>query len=332
MSGLVKRAALGFLLLAGCEKEGSPGRTDQPWDRVELPGFSVEMPPGTDMSGPNAGTSYQAGTVKRARTGEPVHITAASWQVGALSTDEELEALGTAAAAALAPATGKPTIITSKRREAINGQPAARLTMEMEPFEMELIEVTCGGRAIQLMVAAVEATPLADRMVRSIDCHPDPVREKELSTDRAPVGFDGLTGWYKTPEPAAFTITDGTTLALFQTIPSSDVLKGDTFERAMGSLMQSFLGSWTAGGSDRPSRHGNTRQVVYGRSSSEGEPIDVAATLWACAGGITTVGMVIHPTSVPRETAIDVLFRARCLAEGEAPPTLPPPPPDMPIP
>ena len=74
MPGLVRRAALGFLLLAGCEKERSPGRTDQPWDRVELPGFSVEMPPGTDMSGPNAGTSYQAGTVKRARTGEPAAV------------------------------------------------------------------------------------------------------------------------------------------------------------------------------------------------------------------------------------------------------------------
>lgn len=327
-SGIAGVGVLALIAMSGCRRDRALA-----YERVELPGFSIELPKSPNM-GPIVTASdrerYPAGQIKRGQVREPVHVAALSWQPGVLSTQEELTDMIKIMATAMASKPVTPRITSPARADTVAGKPAMRIGVTIEPLELELVEVTCGGRAIQIMVGARAPGPIIERMLRTFDCHPDPAREPELATDRAPVAFDELTGWSAMANPEAFTIINGTTVAVFSVTSDAHQVEKLGFVKVVGAMIETMFGAWTLDTSERPTRHGRTRDLVFGDAVDDGEAIRIAAGLWPCPVGPAVIGLVMQASDGDRaqfrETAIDVLMRARCLNPGETPPALAPAP------
>jgi hypothetical protein len=310
----IRLLVAGVVLLA-CKRD-----TATAFERIELPGFSIELPAGKTRSGEGERSQYASGQIKRAHEKRPIYVVGVSWQPGASSTPEDLEAMATAVGAVLADKGGGAPQVVDRKQLTIQGRPAGGITVKAGKIQVQLVEVTCGGRALQLVVGAVDPASLVERMTGSLACHPDPDSEGRLGTDRSPVGFDGLSGWNRLDNPDSFAISDGEVIAMFSAVPDTSALSGGGADKVIDHMMRAILGDWTRSGEDRLTGHGRTRQVFYGQAMIEGELAHIAVSIWTCPDAPGVVGLVIHEPGKPRAEVADILLRARCLGPGEEPP------------
>lgn len=316
-------AAAGFVTLAACKKR-EPELT---WREVALPGFSLELPDTRSMGPKDAGERYAAGTIRRGRSTRPVHVVGVNWQPGVLSTDEELTDMMEMMAKAMSDTPVKPRVTGTPVRETIAGEPAVRLDFAVGPMALRLVEVTCGGRAIQLFAGAPESPDeIMDRMVATFRCTPIAEREAEIAPDRSPVGFEGLPdGWKRTEiDGSGFAITDGVTLAFFAPLSDAGAIERIGFDKIIGAMLEIALGGWDPSDTFHSTRHGASRDIAFGTAPNEDSTIDVGATTWNCPGGAPifafAMNLAAETPAESRANAIDILSRARCLGPGEQPP------------
>lgn len=301
------------------------------YEHVVLPGFSLDLPRSPDRTGLGAvesRTLYAAGSIKRGQSRDPMHLVAISWQPGLLSTEEEIVDLVEIMAKSMSEMPVQARVAGKPRLDTIGDQRAIRVGFTIDRMQLELVEVVCGARAIQIVAGAADPAPILERMLGSFRCAPDPAREAELDPDRSPVGFNGLTGWERMDmEGAGFGISDGTTLAFFAPVADMRAVDRLGFDKILASMLEVSFGAWRPADTLHAVRHGVSRDIAFGRTTSDGQEAFLGATIWKCPHGPAIFAFALdlgaESEAAARDAAVDVLTRARCLDPGESAPRFP---------
>lgn len=292
-SNVFPLGALAAILASGCHKPRAV-----PVIQRDFPSFSLELPEGIDR--PGDGNGWLRGRFEITSVRKPPFMVTVSWDRRAVDR-ASLETIarnfvshiGPSATYHIAPHEGHDTI------EVTNDGDSVMLTM-----------LACGKRAVRLQTSAVDASAVAmhDRALRSFACHPDPAR------DDAPaplaIALD-LPGFAVTDDrPPYLTLTDGTsTFALVTTAPIANF---DAMAAARAWLPQAGLpADFTLG-------HPHDDIIPI-----EGNGMAVAFLRYVtCPSAVTQLfGTAPDTTSFNRLVA--VASSARCLQDGETPPTWP---------
>jgi len=308
------RVAFVYLLLLVCK----PASVD--YHRVELPGFSVEVPTTLVYRG-DLRADYPTGAVKdKQRT--PPFVVGVSWSTGALSTLDELDGYGKLMAQGIG-ARGEVRVV-SREAATVGDAAAVRLEVAIKSMPMLFVEIICGKRKIQI----TGTKPEAERVIESLRCTPIAELEATPGTTEL-VGFDApaeaVTGWSRgEAEPGQLAITNGTTVAVFAPTPDATGVTPDAFERLLPGIMEVAGIGWVGKGRERGTGPEGAREVWYGKMKIDGDDLPGAVTMWPCtgrSGGIMAI--VVHPTEVARSAALEVVMKARCARPDDPPLALP---------
>lgn len=296
------------------------------YHRVELPGFSLELPKPAAFTG-DLKAQYRTGQVE-ARFG--LKFVAVNWQVGEIATLEELPSIAKVMAAAIpdgARMTSQPA-----RLEMINGHKATWLDAKIESIDVTFVDIECGKRSVMIGVgAATDFEAIRSRILKSFTCKPVEADEKAIAS-AVPIGVDDasvLREWFAVPNDDAFTISNGELLAVFTEIPHT-AIDGKMLERVLPTLFAAYGGTWASARREKRAAVGGEREVHFGTMTMDGEPMPTALALWPCGGGgDMLMGMVMRMDGIDLEPGATFLTKVRCSQPGDPPLPLSPTPPEV---
>jgi hypothetical protein len=175
----------------------------------ELPGFSIDLPPG-DTKRENL--DYATGSLEIVDVGGGGGVFGVTWQAGQPTSRDEL---ATAAKALLGIVGAASDRI--ERMSGPGGKPIDVVALSTGKGTMWAGLVPCGGRELFVVAAGNGSESLFERVLPTIACHPDPAREATLGD--LPLAIDMPAGWTKTLDASgAQQLTDGARLVLIKTI------------------------------------------------------------------------------------------------------------------
>lgn len=307
------------LLLAACD-------AGVEYHRVEMPGFSLELPKQATFNG-DLKTQYRTGQVE-ARFG--LKFVAVNWQVGAIATVEELPSIAKATAAAMPD--GARITTQPARTEMVNGHKATWLDAKIETVEVSFVDIECGKRSVMIgMGAASGFEAMRSRILRSFTCKPGEADEKAIAS-AVPIGVDDaavLHDWFPVPNDDAYTISNGALMAVFAEVPHT-AIDGRTLEKVLPSLFAAYGGNWTASRREKRAALGGEREVHFGTMTLDGGALPTALALWPCgARGDMLMGMVMRMDGADLEPAATFLTKVRCAQPSDPPLSLAPTPPEV---
>ncbi len=286
-------------------------KDDAPWVRHELPGFSLEMPPGkveTPESDYGAGHLQVTSLVKGR-----VVMTTAEWRPsGGEPLNESTMAFLAKTVGASLKATGSPRIfeMSGPRGETL---PAAEIATERMVMNFAL--VPCGQRYVQVMVADQDSpTGWLSRMVKSFQCHPVPDEEAAVAPSLGfPLVLD-LPGWYETTHtPTQFVLSDGQSL-LMTFIVAGKPGRGYLKSYLISALNES--GAQLVAGDSLNGRDAFTGTVA-------GQPVTGWYRQLVCGPHRTVILLAMAGDEDRASSLVELTAAARCLEAGEAATTWP---------
>jgi hypothetical protein len=310
--------AVGLSTLAACE-----AKVD--YHTVQFPGFTLSVPTTTTYT--RASTmEYRAG---QSASSGLLRIVQVTWQIGEISTKDEMPAMVDAMEALLPEASSKK--FEPAYTATVNGHESVQIdgtiSVDGTKLGLSIVDIACGKRSVTLtIVAAHKMAALKKHVVDSFECKPDPAEEETIGTSAVPFGVDDpkvLDGWKRMADESTFMLEkDGTVLVVTQT-PQYDADDKKAFERMMPDMFRAYGIEWaTTGQETRPSVTG-MRTLYLGTVTSSGVPLPSAMTLFPCherADGVMAIAMA---GDGGLEQGIALVLAMRCAQPKDAPLDLP---------
>jgi len=263
----------------------------------ELPGFSIGLPSGTEDK---TNTTYGDGAVQINAilgTGDVVRV---GWEAGQIfdesAVDMVAKGLGAMAHSPLVHGTGP------------HGKPTIAFTIDSTKGALHMIVTTCGVRRIMIMSTTEK---LAQRMLATLQCHPDPAQEGAVDT--VPWTATLPAGWYQLSAiKGQLWLTNGTDVLMARTVESMPdrAAAPHLFQQLMTAAgLDMTVDGWA---DDRYPLHATIDGKRYSGFIMPFDCRSRAVLLLAFAADEST----LEPLSA-------LAKQSRCLAEGEAPPQWP---------
>jgi len=299
-----QRRALVLLLVLGCKRSTE-------LKRVELPGFSLELPASVHYTG-DGKTDYRAGTVRDVGDGLVVFV---GWQFGEIASVDEMPVAVRAIVEAV-PALARIELAQARSVE-IGGQKATRIDSKIEDVAVTFADITCGKRSVMLGFGAArdfEAT--RDRILASFQCHP--AAADEALAEAAPIGVDDpavLAGWSRVANEDAFAMTNGRLAVVAVGAPSGGSVTG-VLHRMIPTLFASIGAKWQERGRET---HGG-REYFRGTMTADGEETPGVIAAWPCGdGGDDALIVLALAPEDALDDAIAFIGKLRCARATDAP-------------
>jgi hypothetical protein len=308
-----------IVALASCKKKPIE------FHRIELPGFSVEVP--TFVKAP-AKPEYRVGDVERQKFPGKVQVptmVAISWQPGGILAADEMPATVKILMDQYAPEAKKT--YGPIRTTTVGGQRSAQIDAKLDSVDALFADIECGKRSIMLTIATVDDFELVrDRMLKSFICKPIDAEEARLDSQFS-VGADDLKifeGWRYTDEDrSVLNITNGNMVDVFTETPKPDSVDLDGLRGAVPKLFSAFGATFTPDVDGRETRTipgGERRVYERGKLLADGESMPAVISLWACPERRRAViALVMVMPDVATSTAIDFVSQVRCAKPGDPP-------------
>jgi len=311
--------AWSWIVVSGAVAACNLPRIERSYQRIELPGFSLEAPTFVKAK---PGLSYREGDVEAREGLSSISI---SWKVGKPFSVQELPATVKTVLEELAE--GEKVTLERARSQLIGGQKASVVSGTVGMAHTAFADITCGGRSVMISVAGLAIDELRDRIFGSFQCKPSAAEEKQLA-DTVPIGVDDPTTLaslrYVDDDRSSFVITNGDQVAVF------DTTTGDTQEIDMlRGLMPKLLGAGANFKGDPKGRESRGRRTFdRGTMTLEDGTTRAAVTsLWRCDNDADAVlALVLVPDKADQPKAIDWLMKIRCAKPGDPPLPIGPPP------
>ncbi|HUJ57035.1 MAG TPA: hypothetical protein VLX92_01010 [Kofleriaceae bacterium] len=182
--------ALGLAALATVAIWGVPWKSSPPPPRytaLALPGMAIDAPGTVLKQG-----GYGKGEIEGALGGGVTRFDVA-WNPGGATDSDTAREIASAIANKLWPG-ATPAIATQPAE--IAGHPGIRLLARAGDRVMVLALASCGGRGVTIMVEGDAAAEIADHMIASFTCTPDPAKDVLASE----VVFAAAPGWQRRPD------------------------------------------------------------------------------------------------------------------------------------
>lgn len=321
----IRRAALLLLAVAGCRGD----RIE--YHRVELPGFSLEVPAFVNY-GKDPATEYRAGEVEGKSSS---HLVVLTWRLG---PNTPLEEMPTMARALRAGIPESKTLQTEPARALqINGNNATQIEARLDTAQMSYTEITCGKRAVIVYVVArtISVRAMRDRILNSFACRPIATQEAAIDGAAAPFGIDDpalLAGWHRVNNSDEFTMSNGKLVVFVSQRPRMEEVVKE-LDRFLPAIMGASGSSWTKGKVETRPSQGGERTFHHGQMSTAGEMVDGIVTVWHCPERTDSVmALAFSKPGGKLEPAIDLLTKLRCARPDDPPLPLAPEPKQAPAP
>lgn len=299
------RLALAVAVLASC----NPRPTEL--HRLELPGFSVEVPPyvkaGKDLRYNDDEVDAESG----------IQRVTILWHAGKPLPPDQLEpVIGKAMDEAM-----EDEVIEwdPARAVTIGGQKASRLDGGFDGISaVTIVDIACGDRSIMFSLVGLGIRNFRERLLESFLCKPDPAEEAKLAS-AAPVGSDDPAAFegfrHVDDNRANFTITNDVLTAVFELEHATT----DAIENLQDTI------DFTYGMSARFTPEGKP-ETRDGRTFYRGAiAIDKDTTQWAvgavlrCNPESAVISIVGVDKPGDRAAAIEWLGKLRCAKPSDPP-------------
>ena len=315
------RASIALLALAaGCGGQLStepvrpktPNRvsTSNEFRRLELPGFSVDVPTGLGV-GDGSVADYREGKFRL--EGHDRRI-AVAWFTALLMSPDDLSVQQPV------PSNGS-LAFEGAHSFKLGNLDAVRAQAVVGSEPIEFVAIGCGHRTVTIVFDSHEPAPWRDHVVTSFDCHPIAGEEAALSNE-VPIGVDDpklLTGWHQIENGTTFTIANDQMLISINVTPFRDVNFESGFVATNAFRAMAAAGHWTSTGLEkRRARDGRERQFQLGTMQVDDMVLGAAVTAWNC-GDRTLVVMSNAAPGADLADVIDVIMKLRCAQPGDPP-------------
>lgn len=317
-------ALVAVIAITACKRELK-------YDRVELPGMSIEMPKSKQRGHLMTTASSQRYASGQVMYGGPrpfLHVAGVSWRPGVRMTTEELETAASGMATLLSKKGETLHVVEQAREVRLGDRVALRSTLASHKLRLVVVDAECGARSVTLFAMAEDPEPLVARMSRTFACTPDAAEDAKLASDRSPLSREGFDGWRRIADDEVFIITDGTIALSAQHNASLSAIDELGIEKALSTMMPPSVGTWSSERVEEVNRYGHTRRMAHGWLNHPDGRSWMIATAWTCGPGAAVFAYVgIDEEMLDARSlaeGVDALARARCLTPGEEPPTFPP--------
>lgn len=286
-------ARFALVALVACSSNDAPTLA-----RRELPGFSIELPAG----GRTDSLDYANGRVEI--LGGPLSV-AVNWEPGGQLPREDLVLFAKGTADATGLTAGAIIQIPGP-----NNTPIDTATGTASGKRMLISVVVCGGRHIGVVTGGRDSVDeMHGRIVASIACHPDAVREAEI--DRPPITIDLPPGWHAMHGlPGITMLTNDTEGILLRAVagPNDDA----ALPKTLTALFQAMGAPVTV--------HERTGDTFPLDGTLEGSKVVGFAMTRSCPPNQVIIVALAETQVRANDLAKLVRERARCLRRGEPAP------------
>lgn len=310
--------AVGLSALVACE-----AKVD--YHTVQFPGFTLSVPTTTTYTRASK-MEYRAG---QSASSGLLRIVQVTWQLGEISTIDEMPAMVDAMQALLPDASSKK--FDPPFNAKVNGNDSVQIdgsiTVEGTKLGLSIVDIACGKRSVTLtIVAAHKMEALKKHVVDSFVCKPDPAEEAEVGTTAVPFGVDDptvLAGWKRMADDSTFMLEkDGTVIVITQT-PQFDTDDKDVFEKTMPDMFRAYGINWRSTTQEsRPSITG-ARTLFLGTVTNEDGAMPSVVTLFPCADRADGVMAIAMAGGGNLDEGIALVLGMRCAQPKDAPLALP---------
>lgn len=304
------------LVLAGCGSYAvpptAPPSSPSEFRRLELPGFSIDVPAGLGVGGGNI-TDYRAGEIKMQGSGQAFEVI---WGVGRVYLGDQLTEMVRARVAAEFP--GHRYELRAPQTTIAGPHLASVLEFTVDDREVAWVSIDCGKRAVTLHISGPQLVALRDHILDSFDCHP--VAATELALDRSPIGVDEpdlLSDWHQIPNDKGLLLTNDVFALVFQLAPGSDMLTAE-FRNSLPGLIKALTGGvWSNTRLEKRWTRDGERIFQHGTIEALGERRPGLFVAWRC-GDQSTFGLAVPLIAVSDlDSVVELIMKLRCARPGD---------------
>lgn len=272
--------------------------TTRDWNRVELPGCSVELP----GAKPEVTGDYAGGMVQQMYPDQY----AISWTTGVTPDDMDRATVSKAMVDAVRESAHVTLAASADRTIQVAGKPAHELDFKAPTGESaDLVFAQCGARLVQFTVigtSGLSADTTVQHMLDTFTCTPNP----ELEKHHDDLAVKPMKGWHRVELESSLVMED----------TSGDRISGVVFveQQGLGFEAQLETGLKLAGYHLRKGPNHGAKQSYVGTydNDADGTSMDVTVLAWKCPNRIATI-------TIPKQSAgaMALAETGRCLGPDE---------------